>query len=70
MRVLLTSCFLVDAVLSGPSELSEEALSSVLGVSHNTLTRVRRLADRINQEAVAAREEHKMRLVLIIFFEF
>ena len=35
----------------------------MLGVSQNTLSRVRRLADRINQEAAVARTEHKMRLV-------
>ena len=55
----------VDAVLSGPREVSGEALSSVLGVSQNTLTRVRRLADRINQEAAVTRTEHKMRLVAL-----
>ena len=38
----------------------------MLGVSHNTLTRARRLADRIHQEAAASRAEHKMRLVAII----
>ena len=40
---------IVDAVLSGPTEIPETRLSSVLGVSQNTLSRVRRLGTKVEQ---------------------
>ena len=49
---------IVDAVLSGPRDLTASQLTSVLGVSENTLGRVRRLGERLGQETATA--EHKM----------
>lgn len=51
---------IVDAVLSGPNEIPRSRLTSVLGVSENTVSRVRRLGERLAQQTAAARVEHKM----------
>jgi len=42
---------IVDAVLSGPQEINSDDLVDILGVSHNTLARVRRLGERVENEA-------------------
>jgi len=42
---------IVDAVLSGPQEINQDDLVEILGVSHNTLARVRRLGERVENEA-------------------
>ena len=51
---------IVDAVLSGPHEIPRSRLTSVLGVSENTVSRVRRLGERLAQQTDATRVEHKM----------